>query len=113
MANGSSEKNNTLWFILLGALLATVLGTFWPEAAVKTGFLGDLFLNALKMMVLPLIASSIIVGVTNLGDMKSLGSLGFKAILYYTLTTGIAVILGLVVVNLMQPGVDIEASTNR
>ena len=113
MANGSSKKNNTLWFILLGALLATVLGTFWPEAAVKTGFLGDLFLNALKMMVLPLIASSIIVGVTNLGDMKSLGSLGFKAILYYTLTTGIAVILGLVVVNLMQPGVGAEGLTGE
>jgi len=98
------KKNRQLLYIIIGAVLATVFGTFWPEVAVKTGVLGDLFLNALKMMVLPLIATSIIVGITNLGDTRTLGSIGIKALLYYMATTGIAVVLGLIVVNVIQPG---------
>ena len=103
------SKNWQLPLIALAAVLATLLGTFAPEVAVKTEILGEMFLNALKMMVLPLIVTSMIVGIVNLGDMKHLGSLGGKTIAYYMLTTTIAVVIGIVVVNLIKPGVGGEA----
>jgi len=101
------NKNHQLLYIILGAAAGTFVGTFFPEWGVKSEFLGTLFLNALKTMVLPLIITSLIVGVTNLGDMKRLGGLGGKTLLYYTVTTGLAVLIGLMVVNTLKPGVGI------
>jgi len=105
MRPSNNKHHRQLLYIIIGAVLGIILGTLWPAWAVKTGVLGDLFLNALKMMVLPLITTSIVVGVTNLGDSRTLGTIGIKTILYYTLTTGVAVVIGMVVVNIIQPGV--------
>ena len=105
MRPSNNKHHHQLLYIIIGAVLGVILGTLWPAWAVKTGVLGDLFLNALKMMVLPLITTSIVVGVTNLGDTRTLGTIGIKTILYYTLTTGLAVVIGMVVVNIIQPGV--------
>ncbi len=101
----SDTKNKHLIWIVGGAIGGVCMGTFFPNTAVHLEILGNLFLNALKMMVIPLVVTSIIVGIANLTDSKSLGSLGIKTIVLYTLTTGLAVCIGLVVVNLMQPGV--------
>ena len=68
-------------------------------------FVGQLFLNALKMLIVPLIASSIALGVAGLGNTDSLGSMGFKTALFYVLTTGAAILTGLIIVNLVQPGI--------
>ncbi len=68
-------------------------------------FLGSLFLRALKMIIVPLIAASIITGVTGVGSTKSLGKMGGKTLLYYVSTTFLAILTGLVLVNLIQPGV--------
>lgn len=67
-------------------------------------WLGVLFMNALKMVIIPLIISSMIVGITSLGDVRHIGGTGIKTILYYTLTTGISVLIGIIMVNLIQPG---------
>jgi len=105
MRPSNNKHHRQLLYIIIGAVLGVILGTLWPAWAVKTGVLGDLFLNALKMMVLPLITTSIVVGISNLGDTRTLGTIGIKTILYYTLTTGLAVVIGMVVVNIIQPGV--------
>ena len=100
-------KNNPHLFLIalvLGAVLGALFGVFLPEQAVKSGFIGEIFLNALKMMVLPLVATSLIVGVTNLGDIRKLGSMGIRTFVYYTLTTGIAVAVGIALVVLIRPG---------
>jgi Na+/H+-dicarboxylate symporter len=68
-------------------------------------FVGELFLNALKMLIVPLIVSSIIVGIAGIGDSENLGRLGAKTIGYYALTSLLAITAGLLVVNAIQPGV--------
>lgn len=87
--------------IIVGVILGGIVGSFLPETGVKLGFLGELFLNALKMIVLPLIVVSITLSVMKVG---SLGSLGLKTLIYYLLTTAIAVFIGIVVVSVIHPG---------
>lgn len=102
----SSESGTIrgLIYIVAAALLAVFVGTFFPILALRFEILGDLFLNALKMMVLPLVITSIIGGVTSLGHLKSFGSLGIKTLLYYMITTALAVGVGILLVNLIRPG---------
>lgn len=100
----TSSPHRGLIFILSGAVLGVLFGSFFPSWALRCGFLGDLFLNALKMMVLPLVVTSIIVGVTGLGHLKAFGSLGIKTIVYYLITTAIAVLIGIVLVKIIRPG---------
>lgn len=68
------------------------------------GFVGDLFVNALKMIIVPLIMSSIIIGIANIGGGDDVGRLGFKTLMFYWLTTLSAILVGLVLVNAVQPG---------
>ncbi len=75
-----------------------------PVLSVYT-FLGSLFMNALKMLIVPLIFSSIISGVSGMGDGGSMGRLGGKTLLYYLSTSLLAILLGLAAVNLLQPGI--------
>jgi len=97
--------------LVLAALIGAVLGT--GELEDSTGgtfilgvciFLGDIFLNALKMVIIPLVMSSIIVGIAGLGGMEGFGRLGLKTVLYYALTSFIAILIGLSVVNIVEPG---------
>ena len=100
----TKSPNTLLWAILSGIVFGTILGGNWPEAGHSVSFLGELFLKALFVLVVPLVMSSIIVGVTSLGDVRRLGPLGGRAVLYFMTTTGIAVVIGLVLVLLIQPG---------
>ncbi len=94
--------------LFLGALVGYLSGDFsiagMPLLSVYE-FMGQLFLNALKMLIVPLIASSIALGVAGLGNTDSLGSMGSKTALFYVLTTGTAILTGLIIVNLVQPGI--------
>lgn len=95
-------------FILLGIVIAIVLAfasvALFGEAMASVEWLGTLFLKALKMIIVPLVTASMIVGVAGLGDVRKLGRLGGNAILYFVVTTGIAVAIGLLMVNLIRPG---------
>lgn len=78
----------------------------WSMVAMGLcGTMGDLFLRLIKMIVVPLIFFSIVHSVANLGDIARLSRIGLKTVIYYTTTTGLAVLLGLVLVNLIRPGV--------
>ena len=95
--------------MLLAVLAGTLSGTDSsllgvPVLAIYT-FLGTLFMNALKMLIVPLIFSSIITGVSGMGDGESMGRLGGKTLLYYLLTSMLAILVGLAAVNLLQPGI--------
>jgi proton glutamate symport protein len=100
------------WKILIALVLGAIAGYLSSDVSILGtplvtvyDFGGQLFLNALKMLIVPLIASSIALGVAGLGNTDSLGSIGWKTGLFYVLTTGTAIITGLVIVNLVQPGV--------
>ncbi len=103
------NKNNRaerglLYGILITVAAAILIGGFFPEYAVHTKLLGDIFLNLLKMIVVPLVILSMIVGMVGLGDIQNLYDIGWKAGFYFLATTIIAGIIGLVFVNLIQPG---------
>ena len=68
-------------------------------------YVGTLFLNALKMIIVPLITSSIIVGVAGIGSGGNLGALGGKTLLFYATTTLAAILVGLFIINVVQPGI--------
>ncbi len=101
------------WQILIALLLAAIAGTLSGTETMVLGihwvaifsFMGTLFLNALKMIVVPLVVSAIITGVANVGSDGGFGRLGTKTLGYYVLTSTIAITIGLILVNLIQPGV--------
>lgn len=96
------------WQILAALLAAVLFGVFLPAYASYVSWMGTLFINALKMIIVPLIFTSIVSGMLTIGTGKNLGRLGFKTFLYYLSTSLIAIITGLLLVNLLRPGVGIE-----
>jgi len=108
------------WQILIAIILAGIVGGIVFNAAQATGmqprffgveylamfdYIGTIFLNALKMIIVPLITSSIIVGVAGIGSGGNLGALGGKTLLFYAATTLAAILVGLVLINAVQPGI--------
>jgi Na+/H+-dicarboxylate symporter len=96
------------WQILIALVLAVLFGYYLPQGVKYTEWMGKVFLTALKMVIVPLILSSIISGVTSMGGGKNLGRLGGKTILYYISTSLLAIITGLLMVNIISPGVGVE-----
>jgi Na+/H+-dicarboxylate symporter len=104
MARSAKFGNWNLYLILIAIVLGFILGHYSPHAALKLSFLGSIFLNALFMMVVPLVVASMVTGIAKLGHISKLGSLGGRTLLYYMATTAISVIIGIVLVNIIQPG---------
>ena len=98
------SANNLIWGILAAVILALFFGTWLGTSMTKVEWIGTLFLNALKMTIIPLIVSAVICGVCSLGDVRKLGKIGGVTIGYYLTTTAVAVFVGLIVVNIIQPG---------
>ncbi len=101
----SGNGTGLLIAILLAVIAGLFVGWYWGAAARGVAWLGELFLNALSMLVIPLLISAVITGVTSLGDVRHLGRLSAVTVLYYFVTVVIAVLIGLLMVNLIQPGV--------
>ncbi|MEW5994584.1 MAG: dicarboxylate/amino acid:cation symporter [Candidatus Zixiibacteriota bacterium] len=101
--------NIVLVGMIAGAILGAVCGYFLGDLIIYVKFLGTIFLNALKMVVVPLIMASMIVGVTSLGDVRKLGRTAGKTLVYYLATTGFSVLVGLILVNILRPGSRVES----
>ncbi|MCH8208434.1 MAG: dicarboxylate/amino acid:cation symporter [Nitrospinae bacterium] len=102
------NKNILLYLMLTGILLGGICGWFFGPKMLVVEWMGDMFLNALKMLVIPLIVSSLIVGISGLGDITKVGKTGAITLVYFSLTTAFSVALGLFMVNLIQPGKGVE-----
>ena len=96
------------WQILIALVLAVIFGYYVPQGIPYTEWMGVVFLTALKMVIVPLILSSIISGVTSMGGGKNLGRLGGKTLFYYVCTSLLAIITGLLLVNIIRPGIGVE-----
>ena len=100
--------------ILVGLVLGVLVGYLWPSSDVNgvhvAGFaeqvkpLADVFLRMIKMIIAPLLFSTLVVGIAGTGDMKTMGRIGLKAIIYFEVATTIALFLGLALVNIFKPG---------
>ena len=90
--------------IFAGLLAGIALGALWPEVGVAVRPLADLFLRMIKMIIAPLIFSTLVVGIAGSGDLKAVGRIGVKAILWFELATTVALAIGLLLVNVIRPG---------
>jgi len=115
-------KRIPLHFQIFIALVLAVLAGLWSGKTGQIGsvavvdlydFFGELFLNALKMIVVPLVVASIVTGVAGLGNVKGFGRLGLKTLLYYATTSLIAILVGLCFVNVIRPGAGAGAGADE
>ncbi|WP_425590714.1 cation:dicarboxylate symporter family transporter [Fictibacillus phosphorivorans] len=102
------------WQILIGLAFGILIGALFYGNETVQGYLqpiGDIFIRLIKMIVIPIVISSLIVGVASVGDIKQLGRLGGKTILYFEIITTIAIVVGLFVANIFQPGAGVDMKT--
>lgn len=92
-------------FIFLAFAIGILFGWLCPEYAVKMQFFADVFLRMVKMIIAPLIFATLVVGIAGHGDMKSLGKIGLKTLVYFEIVTTIALVIGLAAANILKPGV--------
>ncbi|WP_425326040.1 cation:dicarboxylate symporter family transporter [Neobacillus mesonae] len=100
--------------ILAGLILGIIVGAvFYGNPAVETYLqpLGTIFLNMIKMIVVPIIISTLIIGVAGTGDIKQLGKLGGKTLIYFEVVTTIAIVVGLMAANIFKPGEGVDMSS--
>lgn len=110
----SMRKINLTTQIIIGLILGIILGAWyretWPDMSNITPFaenmhlLSDIFLRLIKMIIAPLVFSLLLTGIAKVGDFNSVGRIGLKTMIYFTSATLIALVLGLVIVNIFEPG---------
>jgi len=103
-------KNKMFIFILMSIVLGIACGIFYPEHMLSIRWIGTLFINLLKLIVLPLIFCALVSAITSMGGIKRLGSIGTYTLGYVLLSVSVAVLIGLVLLNVFKPGVGIPAS---
>jgi Na+/H+-dicarboxylate symporter len=103
-------KNTQFLLILLSIALGITCGVFFPEKMIEIRWIGQIFINLLKLIVLPLIFCALVSAIASIGGMKKLGSIGVYTLGYVLLSVSIAVTIGLVLLNVFKPGVGIAAN---
>ena len=107
----SSGKRNTLYLQVLAAIVVGVLvGYLWPDFGASLKPLGDGFIKLVKMLIAPIIFATVVVGLAGMGDLKKVGRVGGKALLYFEIVSTLALIIGLVVANVFTPGAGVHAN---
>ncbi len=90
--------------VLMATILGLLIGVFFPEIGVQLKILGDLFISLIKMIIGPVIFCTVVLGIAGTGDLKKVGRVGGKAILYFEVVSTFALAIGLIVVNVLKPG---------
>ena len=104
------QSSKTAWYrilyvqVLLAVAAGILVGAFFPEFGKSLKPLGDAFIKLVKMMIAPIIFCTVVHGIASMGDLKRLGRTGFKTLVYFEVVSTLALIIGLVVVNLLRPG---------
>ena len=101
---------NLTFQVLIAVSLGVLLGVFQPEFAKKLKPIGDTFVNLVKMVITPIIFLTIVHGIASMADLRRLGRVGGKALLYFELVSTLALAIGLLVVNLTKPGAGLDAT---
>ena len=102
------KRRSLSTYIILALILGVVVGAVAPDIGVQMKPLGDIFIRMIKMIVVPLIFFSLIMGIAGTGDFSKLGRLGGKAIIWFEIATTVALIVGLLIVNLIEPGMGVH-----
>ena len=91
--------------VLCAIALGVLLGVFYPDIGAQMKPLGDAFIKLIKMLIAPIIFCTVVHGIASMEDMKKVGRVGIKALLYFEVMTTVALVIGLIIVNLWKPGV--------
>ncbi|HWA84893.1 MAG TPA: C4-dicarboxylate transporter DctA [Opitutus sp.] len=107
----AKPRTGKLYLQVLGAIvLGVIVGAVWPRFGTELKPLGDAFIRLVRMLVEPIIFATVVAGLAGMGDLKKVGRVGLKAIVYFEVVTTLALLIGLVVVNVVRPGDGFHAS---
>jgi len=116
-AHGRPFYQNLYGQVLTAIVIGVALGHFYPELGAQMKPFGDVFIKMIKMIIAPVIFCTVVHGIASMQDMKKVGRVGLKALIYFEVLTTIALVVGLIVVNILQPGagmnVDVKAIDTR
>ena len=90
--------------VITAIVIGVILGHFWPQVGEAMKPLGDGFIKLIKMIIAPIIFCTVVIGIAGMEDMKKVGKTGGLALLYFEIVSSIALVVGLVIINLVQPG---------
>ena len=106
-----SAKRNTLYLqVLVAIVVGVMVGYVWPDFGASLKPLGDGFIKLVKMLIAPIIFATVVVGLAGMGDLKKVGRVGGKALLYFEIVSTLALVIGLVVANVFEPGAGVHAN---
>jgi len=112
------ENSKSRWYsqlyvqVLIGIVIGAAIGHFEPQFGAKLQPFADGFIKLIKMLLAPIIFGTVVVGIAKMGSIKEVGRIGVKALLYFEILSTIALVIGLVVVNLVKPGVGMNINAN-
>jgi aerobic C4-dicarboxylate transport protein len=98
--------------VIIAIIIGILLGEFYPSFAIQLKPLGDAFIKLVKMMIAPVVFCTIVSGIAGMQDMKKVGRVGLKAIVYFEILSTVALIIGLIIVNIIQPGKGMNIDPN-
>jgi proton glutamate symport protein len=108
---GWRQKSLTAW-VFIAMVTGVVVGVDFPEAAKELNVMGKIFLRLVKMIIAPLLFGTLVVGIAGHSNLKQVGRMGLKAIIYFEVVTTLALFIGLAAINLTQAGAGIEKPTS-
>jgi len=112
------EISKSRWYsqlyvqVLIGIVIGAAIGHFEPQFGAKLQPFADGFIKLIKMLLAPIIFGTVVVGIAKMGSIKEVGRIGVKALLYFEILSTIALVIGLIVVNLVKPGVGMNINAN-
>src|SRR6266702_2040153 len=121
VAGGSVDQNRTprtrpllgpLWLqVMVGILLGVVVGVLFPHTAIALKPFGDGFVKLIRMTLAPIIFATVVVGIARMGDMREVGRVGAKALIYFEIVSSLALLIGLIAVDILKPGSGMNIDT--
>jgi proton glutamate symport protein len=107
------KSPNLVSRIFIGMLLGVIAGHFWPEAGSELKILSDVFLRLIKTVIAPLVFSTLVVGIAGHANLKQVGRMGLKSIVYFEIVTSFALVVGLAAINITHIGTGASLSSNE
>ena len=96
--------------VIAAIILGIIVGAIWPEFGASLKILADLFIKLIKMLIAPIIFLTVVIGIGSMGDMKKVGKIGGKALLYFEIVSTIALAIGLIVALIIHAGSGLDTS---
>lgn len=110
--DGMSKLTRHLYFqVIIAIIIGILVGHYYPQIAPTGELISTIFINLIKMLIAPIIFLTIVLGIARMGDMKKVGKVGGKALLYFEIVTTLAITIGLLVANYLKPGKSIDFSS--